>query len=218
MTEQITITIDGREIVCQPGQRLLDVALHAGVHIPHLCYWEGLTPFAGGRTCVVEIEGMRGTPTSCTTTVTAGMKVTTVSPPVDELRHGVMEYILCDHPGRCFDCHRLEHCGPGVICLRDQVVTERCLTCAKNRFCELQEVAEHINMRGQQRYYEEKQSWYGSEMGGRQVMRILRDNPFIELEFDKCILCTRCVRVCDEMRGRGVFTMSYRGPDAKIGT
>ncbi|MBI2912189.1 MAG: molybdopterin-dependent oxidoreductase, partial [Chloroflexi bacterium] len=43
-------------------------------------------------------------------------------------------------------------------------------------------------------------------------------NPFIELEFDKCILCTRCVRVCDEMRGRGVFTMSYRGPDAKIGT
>ncbi len=218
MVEGITITIDGCEIVCEPGQRLLDVALRAGVHIPHLCYWEGLTPFAGCRTCVVEIEGMRGTPTSCTTTVSAGMKVTTVSPPVDELRHGVMEYILCDHPGRCFDCHRLEHCGPGVICLRDQVVTERCLTCAKNRFCELQEVAEHINMRGQQRYYEEKQSWYGADMGGRQVMRILRDNPFIELEFDKCILCTRCVRVCDEIRGRGVFTLSYRGPEAKIGT
>ncbi len=216
-TDTVTIRANGREIVCAKGARLLDVLLQNGIHVPHLCYFERLSPYAGCRTCVVEIEGVRGTPVSCTATVTDGMVVTTESPAIDAIRHGVMEYILCDHPGRCFDCHRLEHCGPGLICLRDEIVTERCLTCAKNRFCELQEVSEHINMRGRNLYYTEAQTWYG-EKNDREVMRIIRTNPFIELEFDKCIVCTRCVRVCDEVRGRGVFTLSYKGPQAKIDT
>lgn len=216
-TDTVTIRANGQEIVCDKGARLLDVLLQNGIHVPHLCYFERLSPYAGCRTCVVEIEGVRGTPVSCTATVTDGMVVTTESQKIDEIRHGVMEYILCDHPGRCFDCHRLEHCGPGLICLRDEIVTERCLTCAKNRFCELQEVSEHINMRGRNLYYTETQTWYG-EKNDREVMRIIRTNPFIELEFDKCIVCTRCVRVCDEVRGRGVFTLSYKGPQAKIDT
>ena len=215
--DNVKIQINGQEIAAEKGARLLDVCLQNNFAVPHLCYFERLEPYAGCRTCVVEIEGVRGTPVSCTATVTDGMVVWTDTPKLDEIRHGTMEYILCDHPGRCFDCHRLEHCGPGLICLRDEIVTERCLTCAKNRFCELQEVSEHIDMRGANLYYEEKQAWYGEE-NDRQVMRVIRTNPFIELEFDKCIICTRCVRVCDEVRGRGVFTLSYKGPNAKIDT
>ena len=161
--DNVKIQINGQEIAAEKGARLLDVCLQNNFAVPHLCYFERLEPYAGCRTCVVEIEGVRGTPVSCTATVTDGMVVWTDTPKLDEIRHGTMEYILCDHPGRCFDCHRLEHCGPGLICLRDEIVTERCLTCAKNRFCELQEVSEHIDMRGANLYYEEKQAWYGEE-------------------------------------------------------
>jgi len=174
-SRKVTITIDGRLIEAELGARLLDVAEDNGIYIPHLCYYRGLSVYAGCRMCVVEIQGVRGQITACTTSVAEGMVVTTQSEALTELRRQTMALLMADHPSRCFDCHRIVHCPPGYVCLRDYDVTERCLTCAKNKQCELQDTAEEINLRGCNLYYRERQSWYGE----RAWIPIERDNPFI---------------------------------------
>ena len=82
-----------------------------------------------GRTCVVEVEGMRGQVLACSTQVREGMVVRTDSPATLEMRQEVMAFILANHSDRCLTCHRVEHCRTGDICLRDNVVTHRCVTC-----------------------------------------------------------------------------------------
>jgi predicted molibdopterin-dependent oxidoreductase YjgC len=211
---RVTITIDGRQIEVEPGARLLDVAEANDIYIPHLCYYPNLSIYGGCRMCVVEIEGARGQPMACTTYVAEGMEVTTQSEALTELRRQAMALMQSDHPGRCFDCHRIVHCPPGYTCLRDYDVTERCLTCAKNKNCELQDTTEWINLRQCNVYYKEKLSWYGD----REWIPIERDNPFIERDYNKCILCTRCVRVCEEVRGRAVYALTYRAGRAQIDT
>ncbi len=210
----VTITIDDRQIQAEKGARLLDVADANGIYIPRLCYYKGLSVYGGCRVCVVEIEGQRGQPLSCTTYITEGMVVRTDTPALSETRRSVIELIQADHPGRCFDCFRTIHCPPGWICLRDEAVSERCLTCAKNGRCELQSTTEYINLRGYQHFFGEKQFWYEKQ----KYSPPRRDNPFIEFEWSKCILCTRCVRVCDEVRGRAVYGLDFRGGQAKVNT
>ncbi|MSQ09617.1 MAG: hypothetical protein EXR52_01225 [Dehalococcoidia bacterium] len=214
--ETVKISIDGQEYEVEKGIPLVLAAERAGVRIPHLCFNEGLSVFAGCRVCVVNIEGARGLPTSCTTPTADGQIIWTKTPEVLDMQRGVMSLILADHPDRCLSCHRQEHCGIQGVCLRDAVVTYRCLTCAKNGRCEFQSTSEEMEMhRYPMRYYQERHSWYGPE---HKELPIRRENPFVELDFNECILCTRCVRACDEVRGLSCYEMTYKGPEAKIGT
>ncbi len=113
---EVTLEIDGVQITVAEGTSLMRAAAEAGVMVPKLCATDSLEPFGSCRLCLVEIDGRKGFPASCTTPAEAGMKVRTQSPRLQELRKGVMELYISDHP---LDC----------------------LTCAANGNCELQDMA-----------------------------------------------------------------------------
>jgi len=204
--EEIRLTIDGQEVEAKPGMTVLEAAQSAEIYIPTLCADPDLKPYGGCRLCVVEIEKMRGFPTSCTTPVTEGMVVHTNTEAVNEVRRTVAELLLADHPSECLICHRRERCGPFDICLRNVAVTERCVTCPKNEHCELQDIVDYLGI---------------TELPFRRTERsfaVDTSNPFFYRDLNKCVLCGKCVRVCDEVLGVGAVTIIHRGYGSKVAT
>ena len=114
--QEVTLEIDGEYVTVPAGTSLMRAAVDAGINVPKLCATDSLEPFGSCRLCLVEVEGRKGYPASCTTLVESGMKVRTQSPKLQELRKGVMELYISDHP---LDC----------------------LTCSANGDCELQDMA-----------------------------------------------------------------------------
>lgn len=207
------ITIDGRPVACPDGAVLLEVCKDNGVYVSSLCYIDGLPPYAGCRMCLVEIEGQRGLQLSCSTKVADGMVVKSLtSPEVSETRKAVLSLILANHSDRCLTCHRREHCHPGDICLRDDVVTHRCVTCPKNYRCELQATCEVVGMAKYEPWEGESRSFYATP----EYPPADRANPFLEFDPKMCIICTRCVRACDELRHTGAITLAGRGFSTRI--
>jgi predicted molibdopterin-dependent oxidoreductase YjgC len=207
------ITIDGRPVSCPDGATLLEVCKSAGVYVSSLCYIDGLPPYAGCRMCNVEIEGQRGLQLACTTKVTDGMVVRSeTSEDVGEARKAVLSLILANHSDRCLTCHRREHCHPGDVCLRDDVVTHRCVTCPKNYRCELQATCEVVGMAKYEPWEGESRTFYASP----EHPPADRANPFLEFDPKMCIICTRCVRACDELRHTGAITLAGRGFSTRI--
>ncbi|MCX6430605.1 MAG: formate dehydrogenase subunit alpha [Actinobacteria bacterium] len=100
-TDQVTVDIDGVSITVPAETSILRASKLAGIAIPKLCATDRLKAFGSCRLCVVEIEGRNGTPSSCTTPVSEGMKVSTQSPRIDRVRQGVMELYMSDHPKEC---------------------------------------------------------------------------------------------------------------------
>ena len=96
-TQVITLTIDGKPVEAKSGQTVLQACREADIHIPTLCADPRLEPYGACRLCIVEIEGMRGYPTSCTTLATDGMVVTTHNDALFDLRKTVVELLLSDH-------------------------------------------------------------------------------------------------------------------------
>ena len=117
-----TVTIDGVSVCVPKGTSIMRAAVTAGIKIPKLCATESLEPFGSCRLCLVEIEGRKGTPASCTTPAESGMTVHTQSPRLQALRRNVMELYISDHP---LDC----------------------LTCPANGACELQDMAGVVGLR-----------------------------------------------------------------------
>lgn len=118
----VTLTIDGRETTVPAGTPVMRAAAELGTAIPKLCATDSLKQFGSCRLCLVEIDGRRGTPASCTTAVEPGMVVRTQTPTLHKLRKGVMELYISDHP---LDC----------------------LTCPANGDCELQDQAGAVGLR-----------------------------------------------------------------------
>jgi formate dehydrogenase major subunit len=118
----VTLSIDGASVTVAPGTSVMRAAALAGVNVPKLCATDSLEPFGSCRLCLVEINGKKGFPASCTTPVETGMQVKTESPRLAQLRRGVMEMYISDHP---LDC----------------------LTCATNGNCELQDMAGTVGLR-----------------------------------------------------------------------
>ena len=176
-TGLIEIQIDGKHIHVAPGTSVMRAAAEAGIPIPKLCATERLDAFGSCRLCVVEIDGKRGTPASCTTPCEPGMKVRTETPALAKLRRGVMELYISDHP---LDC----------------------LTCAANGNCELQDVAGVVGLR---------EVRYG--YAGENHLQKSKDesNPYFTFDPAKCIVCSRCVRACDEVQGTMALTIDGRG-------
>src|SRR5690554_2950894 len=121
-TNLVTLTIDGMSVTVPEGTTIMRAAAEMGVNIPKLCATDSLEPFGSCRLCLVEIEGRRGTPASCTTLVEEGLVVTTENAKLNKLRKGVMELYISDHP---LDC----------------------LTCSANGNCELQDTAGQVGLR-----------------------------------------------------------------------
>src|SRR5215813_9435946 len=94
----VTLTIDGTEVTVPAGTSVMRAAALAGTKVPKLCATEQLDAFGSCRLCLVQIEGVKGYPASCTTPVADGMKVTTQSDKLAAIRRGVMELYLSDHP------------------------------------------------------------------------------------------------------------------------
>jgi formate dehydrogenase major subunit len=119
----VTLTIDGSEITVPAGTSVMRAAALSGTKIPKLCATEQLEAFGSCRLCLVQIEGMKGMPASCTTVVAPGMKVTTQSKPLADVRRGVMELYISDHPLDCLTCPANGHCElqdmAGAVGLRE---------------------------------------------------------------------------------------------------
>ena len=178
----VSLTIDGVDISVPEGTSLMRAASEAGISVPKLCASDNLDPFGSCRLCLVEIEGRRGYPASCTTPAAEGLKVSTQTPKLEDLRRGVMELYISDHP---LDC----------------------LTCATNGDCELQDMAGAVGLRDVR---------YGYE--GENHLDSVKDetNPYFTFDPSKCIVCSRCVRACEEVQGTYALTIDGRGFESKV--
>jgi len=205
----ITLTINGQEVEARDGMTVLEVAQTAGIYIPTLCYDPDLEPYGGCRLCVVEIENMRGLPTACTIPATEGMVIHTETPAVNKVRRTAVELLMADHPSECLMCNRRtekEQCTPYEICLRNVAITDRCVLCPANKQCELQKVVDYLGL-------------YELHL----PMAIMSSpvdtsHPFLNLDRNRCILCARCVRTCNEITGCGFLDLAYRGYSMKVVT
>jgi len=173
----VTLEIDGQSVTVPEGTSVMAAATNAGVKVPKLCATDMLEAFGSCRLCLVEIEGRKGYPASCTTLVEPGMKVRTQASKLAKLRRGVMELYISDHP---LDC----------------------LTCPANGNCELQEMAGVVGLR---------EVRYGYD--GANHLQAEKDvsNPYFSFDGSKCIVCSRCVRACEEVQGTFALTVDGRG-------
>ena len=209
MSEYITIEIDGIKVETEQGTNVLQAAMDAGVYVPYLCYYPGMKSFGACRMCVVEIDGPRGTETlaSCTVPVGPDMVVRTRTDDVQDLRRGIMDLLISEHPHGCLNCHRIDLCGPQDICLRHVGVNDRCVTCPKNERCELKDTVRWLEM----------ELDTDLTYNNRHLAQSVND-PFWEMDLNLCIVCGRCVRVCDEIRGDNALAFVDRAGKGLIGT
>jgi formate dehydrogenase major subunit len=178
----VSLTIDGQEVRVPAGTSVMAAAASLGTKIPKLCATDMLEAFGSCRLCLVEIEGRKGTPASCTTPAEAGMKVRTQTPRLANLRRGVMELYISDHP---LDC----------------------LTCSANGDCELQDMAGAVGLRDVR---------YGYDGANHLKAPTDASNPYFTFESSKCIVCSRCVRACEEVQGTFALTIDGRGFASKV--
>ena len=207
--ESITLTIDGKEVKVPRGITVLEACRQAGIYVPYLCWHPLLKPFGACRVCAVEIERTRGFPTSCTTTATDGMVIKTQSEALTGLRKDVVNLTLSEHPHGCLTCHRISHCGPADICLRNVSVTDRCVICPQNERCELQDVVFYLGIGS------------GTSVPFPYTYKKIPlevSNPFIDHDMNLCIMCGRCVRACNELEGVDAIAFVDRGDRTIIGT
>jgi formate dehydrogenase major subunit len=175
--QSVSLEIDGLPVTVPAGTSIMHAASLASIQVPKLCATDSLEAFGSCRLCLVEIDGRRGTPASCTTPAENGMKVHTQTDRIAKLRRGVMELYISDHP---LDC----------------------LTCAANGDCELQDVAGAVGLR---------EVRYGYD--GENHLGLAKDesNPYFTFDPSKCIVCSRCVRACEEVQGTFALTIDDRG-------
>ena len=121
-TEQVNLEIDGRTITVPADTSIMRAALEAGIDIPKLCSTDSLKAFGSCRLCVIQVDGRNGTPSSCTTPVAEGMKVSTQSEKLDRIRKGVMELYLSDHPA---DCATGDECEVHSVAKKIGITTSR---------------------------------------------------------------------------------------------
>ncbi len=202
----LTITINGRAVSAEPGMTVLEAALANGIYIPTLCYSPKLQPFGACRMCVVEIENMRGIPTACTVPVADGMVVHTETEAVQALRRETLSLILSEHPYTCLTCENKGKCSEYQGTIRKAAVTTGCQYCPKNGMCELQTVVEYMGL---------KDVPYPIAYRG---LPVEHEDPFFDRDYNLCILCGRCVRVCQDVRHAGVLSFVKRGNASIVST
>ena len=180
--ETVTAEIDGFQVTVPKGASVMRAANEIGLPIPKLCATDSVKAFGSCRLCLVEVEGRKGTPASCTTLVEDGMVIRTQTERLAKLRRGVMELYISDHP---LDC----------------------LTCSDNGDCELQDMAGAVGLR---------EVRYGYDGDNHTVSAKDESNPYFTYDPSKCIVCSRCVRACDEVQGTLALTIEGRGFESRV--
>jgi len=178
----VTLEIDGQSVTVPEGTSIMRAAMEIGNAIPKLCATDMLESFGSCRLCLVEIEGRKGTPASCTTPVAAGLKVHTKTERLSKLRKGVMELYLSDHP--------------------------------EGAYGEMLDMVDAVGVTHVR---------YGHD-GANHLTPTLADgaanprykakdesNPYFTFDATKCIVCSRCVRACEEVQGTFALTIDGRG-------
>jgi len=191
--KQVTLTVDGFEVTVPEGTSIMRASMEAGIAIPKLCATDMVDAFGSCRLCLVEIEGRNGTPSSCTTPVMPGMVVHTQTGRLKDIRKGVMELYISDHP---LDC----------------------LTCAANGDCELQDMAGAVGLRDVRYGYEGDNHVRAKNDGVANFKWMAKDesNPYFTYDPSKCIVCSRCVRACEEVQGTFALTIEGRGFGSRV--
>ncbi|MFW9829687.1 MAG: 2Fe-2S iron-sulfur cluster-binding protein, partial [Candidatus Thorarchaeota archaeon] len=225
--ENISITINDTKVDAKKGSTILEASQNAGIYIPSLCAHPDLPPLVGLRPieeifqgnskfkntdpqehqgcqlCVVKIEGKEGLVTSCSTIIEEGMIISTGSPEIQTLRRENLMNILSKHPHACLMCAQREGC-PREPCSPNVPFEERC--CPILGRCELQKVAEYIGIREDTPRYKPQ--------GGA----IIEDEPLFIRNYELCIGCTRCVRVCCDVRGIKALGFVYSNGETIVGS
>lgn len=181
-TETVHLTINGFDVTVPKGTSVMRAAAESGINIPRLCATDSLEAFGSCRLCLVEIEGRRGYPASCTTPAENNMVVRTETTRLNGLRRNVMELYISDHP---LDC----------------------LTCPANGDCELQDMAGVTGLRSVR---------YGFDGASHLDDTTDHSNPYFDYDSSKCIVCSRCVRACEDIQGTFALTITGRGFDSRI--
>ncbi len=181
--ERIHLTIDGRSISAPKGATVLEASQSVGIYIPTLCHDPDLKPAGACRLCIVDIEGVRGHPTSCTTVAQEGMVVTTHTEELTAIRKTLVEMAIASHPMDCLMCDKSADC--------------QLLVLARNLGVDREDV-ERLRPRN------------------IQPQPIDTSNPAFDFDPNKCVLCGRCVRTCQQLVGRGAIDFAFRGEDTRI--
>ena len=193
--EQVALTIDGRQVTVPAGTSVLRAAAEIGIGIPKLCATELLDAFGSCRLCLVQIEGMKGYPASCTTPVAAGMKVSTQTAKLGELRRGVMELYMSVHPLGA-------------------------LTSPPGGHTDIEDMAREIGL-ADVRYGFDNANHVEAEKADGSANPLFTgidgSNPYFNFDPAQCIVCSRCVRACDEQQGTFALTIQGRGFASKLG-
>ena len=202
----VKLKINGQEITGAPGSTVLEAAQAHGIRIPNLCAFKGLTPLGGCRLCLVEVKGKRGYLPACTTAIEEGLEVITETPRLQALRRQTLELILSEHPHACLICSEKKDCEEYKSTIRKVGEVTGCVLCSENGRCELQDIVTELKV--------ERVRWPATYRN----FEVRREDPFFDRNYNLCILCTRCVRVCTEVRGAEAISVVFRGPQAVIGT
>ncbi|MHA2225015.1 MAG: FAD-dependent oxidoreductase [Candidatus Hodarchaeales archaeon] len=223
------LTINSARITTQKGITILEAAQNAGIYIPRLCTHpdlpqsQGIKPiesiyrgeiqiknknpsvkeYEGCQLCVVKIEGTEELTTSCNTPVENDMIIWTDIPVVKEFQIEKIKDILAKHPHACLTCAQQEGCSREP-CSTNVPVEERC--CPEFGRCELQKVAEHVGIREDTPRYKP------------QGIRVLEDEPLFIRDYELCIGCTRCVRVCQDVRGVDALGFVFSNEETIVGS
>jgi formate dehydrogenase major subunit len=187
----VEVEIDGQRISVPEGTSVMRAAALAGTSIPKLCATDSLKVFGSCRLCLVEIEGRKGYPASCTTQVAAGMKVRTSSDKLAQLRKGVIELYVSEHPLACDGCPAESH-------------------------CELQDMAALHGVTGSPFPADGRTAGHGFDELDAAPCATDRSNPYFNFDPELCIVCSRCVRACDEIQGTLALTIQGRGLASKV--
>lgn len=169
-SETVSVEIDGKTVHAQSGVSIMHAAAQVGIDIPKLCATDNLNAFGSCRICLVEIDGRRGTPASCTTPVTDGMKLVTKSEKLIRLRKNTMELYQSD-----------TNQDPAIMALSKDIGLGDIRYDAPIETCEKDQ-----------------------------------SNPYFTFDPDACIVCSRCVRACDEVQGTFALTIEGRGAKSKV--
>jgi predicted molibdopterin-dependent oxidoreductase YjgC len=202
----IQITIDGQLLEVDQGVTILNAARQHGIYIPTLCDYPGLPAHGSCRMCIVEIQGRPSTPTACTTPAEPGMVIQTNSPRIQALRGELLQMLLADHPASCLFCAEKSHCDECMVTLHKAGVTTGCRSCPKDGLCLVQELVEKIAPPA---------TGYPPRY---RMLKVEKNDPFFDRDYNLCILCGRCVRQCEQLHFSSSIAYTKRGTHTLVGT